>query len=414
MARLLALRTFIAVLKRAIALSDRLKPATWKCLAITLTILTAVSFWGYLNVRQRHVLITDHSSSGSSYKSHEGQGIHTPVIAAARGKVRVARAGKSYRHFAYIVRGNRPSTRYHLARMAAAYRQRIMRGEVLGHADSITSSTKPHMHFGVLRKYSVITGYSLVTKSPANQPFGGTIEGTGFVSGTQVCINTTCDPAPSAVVLNYSGHGFFSPGGDLRGWHKKALSDSFGSTHTSADTLRALVLETTGGMDIPVIGQAEVMAAASYTSSISPYSLSSLESHFSSMSNVPPDIETAARSDATSLITEVSRLCAAVREVPRTTEAGPTVVMVVMPSPPEPKQTPANLPLWAVFAAFIFNGVSAVLAWISILISYQRGKTDQLLKAAQIAKLQIEIAQLHKQLERDARETPLRSAMPWF
>lgn len=411
MAQLLALRAFIAVLKRSIALSDKLKPTTWKYLAVAFTILTILSFWGYRNIRQHHVLITDQSSSSSSYESHEGQITHTPVVAAASGEFIIARDMSG--HVAYIDHGNGFSTRYmHLSRIAVSDGQRIMRGKVLGYIDSTGSSTGSHLHFALRNINPAITGYSWNTESPANQPFGGTIEGKGFVSGTQVCINTNCDPAPG-VASKYSGHDLILLGGDLHGWHQRAFSDDFGSI-TRTDTPRNLVLEPAYQTVIPVTGRAEAMAAASYAPVISPGSLMLLESNFLLLSKAPADVETVAQSDATSLITEVSRLCAAVIESPRTTEAGPTVVMVVMPPLTESKPTPTNLPLWAVFAAFIFNGVSAVIAWISTLISHHRGKTDQMLKTAQIAKLQIEIVQLHKQLEREARETSLNSAMPWF
>src|ERR1051325_7833672 len=51
MVRLLTIKAYIAVLKRAIAISRKLKPRTWVYLAITQAALAAICFWGY---RQLH------------------------------------------------------------------------------------------------------------------------------------------------------------------------------------------------------------------------------------------------------------------------------------------------------------------------------------------------------------------------
>jgi hypothetical protein len=47
MIRLLAIRVHIAVLKRAIAISNKLEPRTWVYLAVTQALMAALCFWGY-------------------------------------------------------------------------------------------------------------------------------------------------------------------------------------------------------------------------------------------------------------------------------------------------------------------------------------------------------------------------------
>jgi hypothetical protein len=47
MVRLLTIKAAIAALKRAIAISRKLKPRTWTYLAITQAVLAALCFWGY-------------------------------------------------------------------------------------------------------------------------------------------------------------------------------------------------------------------------------------------------------------------------------------------------------------------------------------------------------------------------------
>jgi len=55
MVRLLAVQIAIAVLKRAIALSRKLKPRAWVCLAVIQAMLAALCFWGYQQSRKKEV-----------------------------------------------------------------------------------------------------------------------------------------------------------------------------------------------------------------------------------------------------------------------------------------------------------------------------------------------------------------------
>jgi len=52
MIRLLAVRIYIAVLQRALAISGKLKPKTWAYVAVTQALLAAICFWGYQSVKR--------------------------------------------------------------------------------------------------------------------------------------------------------------------------------------------------------------------------------------------------------------------------------------------------------------------------------------------------------------------------
>lgn len=123
------------------------------------------------------------------------------------------------------------------------------------------------------------------------------------------------------------------------------------------------------------------------------------------------EIELASASAAHSSADVVSQIIVAASEAYRA-HWPPPAFAAATAAPPEHKTGQVTLPLWVLFATFVINGLSAVFAWMATLISYQRGKADQVLKNWQIAKLQIEVAQLHKKLERDASEMPLTHAMP--
>jgi hypothetical protein len=135
MVRLLAVQTAIAILKRAIALSRKLKPREWVCLAVIQAMLAALCFWGYQQSRKKQV------------------------------------QPQEVRSASFIVQ-----------------------------ATSVSAPT--------------ITGFSWNTAPTANQPFGGSITGTGFIPGsTQVffCVSdtSTCYQHPEvsiARVYGYSSH----------------------------------------------------------------------------------------------------------------------------------------------------------------------------------------------------------------
>ncbi|HEV7903944.1 MAG TPA: hypothetical protein VGO96_08895 [Pyrinomonadaceae bacterium] len=61
MVRLFVVRALITTLKRAIAISDKLKPRTWAYFAFTQAVVAALCFWGYRHQSQQYVQAREES-----------------------------------------------------------------------------------------------------------------------------------------------------------------------------------------------------------------------------------------------------------------------------------------------------------------------------------------------------------------
>jgi hypothetical protein len=287
MFRLLTLRVFIASLKRAVAISDRLKPATWKKLAITLSILTALSLWGFLGAL--------HGTEPVGYDW--------------------------------------------------AYRRNL---------SDIPTSLKD---------------------------FTERVEAVAPTFSDYDCTSFLCSRLQDHLETTY----FTTSDPNVFLSEKDVVRRSASYLRLNADQFVAK-LESLEGAGLTGIKKREFVS--SFLGEVAELNLE----------------RNAASAEG--------RIITASHEAAGVVETGPVVMMGAMPVPPAPTSSPATLPLWVLLATFIFNSLSAVVSWIFTLISLNRGKTDQLLKEAQLYKLRLEIAQLHKQMERDAQQTAVGPAMP--
>lgn len=333
MFRLLTLRVFVASLKRAIAISDKLEPAAWGKLTVTLTVLAAASFWGYLDASQQ--------STDVSY---------SPVFSRSSGLS---------------------------PNIAKIYRD----------------SSNPAVESGASAECESPRGCSYLVANTANP----------------ISFEITEAPGISVLAHEFADYGeaylYISLG------HISELTSQLEVTYFTTDDTNTFIPEKAGAR-----------RGASYMSLSARQFVARLESL--ERAGVASTRKLAPASSFLGELAELSlwrnpfgtegRVADAAQEAAVMSETGPVVVMAAMPVPPTPQPSPASLPLWALLAAFIFNSLSAVVSWIFTLISLKRGKTDQILKEAQLYKLQLEIAHLRKQLERDARETSLNPAIPWF
>lgn len=146
MVRLLAVKASIAALRRAISLSDRLKPATWELLAIFCAALFVLSVWGYKKSEQPRTQpdITNLALTRPTTQVGGGSSI-VPHVTRYAWEIRPA-AGQS---FSGSVTGTNFASGAHVV---------IFQAEELTVMDAyvreIADPAQAHLHFQMLRDVS--------------------------------------------------------------------------------------------------------------------------------------------------------------------------------------------------------------------------------------------------------------------